>query len=220
MEKIFLHWMYYASIIRNVQKGNALSITNDVEILIAQTEFLLTQQKESKNYTLEKFLNFVEYVEQKSDEQTKKGNVEGAKKLQEIAGIMRNQVDVYEDNVDEDIDYLEQQRDALTQLQGKSESEVKSFLDEVLQGESLQPMEVFKKDVMREAHESRESFLKVLNDLQTTLDEGSIDDLFAYVQGMYEDMQGEESEREEGLELEMMEENDDDETSDFPEGEG
>jgi|SaaInlLV_10m_DNA_2_1039722.scaffolds.fasta_scaffold00006_96 hypothetical protein len=162
-----------------------------IDQLCEQTEFLLQKQQEILNmygYEFEKFSQLLD------DEIAKAEQVNDGEKLEHLQNIYSKAEAREEDlksEVAEDIVFLEEQLDALNQVKAledekKQEELVTLMLEEQEAGE-LSDTQEFKAAVEEEAKEANQEFKSLIEDLNSALVEGRIDEIESFLEDQLED---------------------------------
>lgn len=163
-----------------------------IDDLIEQTSFLLEKQKVSQIDCLAIFQDLLETAQARL-EQTKKDNPEEAEHLEQVCVLIADQKDNISTESQVDIDFLQEQMDALAKIQAvKDPAQAQELLSMMVdENEEIRDTASFKQEVNEEAAASKENLLTVIKDLKDAIKEGSAHDVAVYLESI---MSGEESE--------------------------
>jgi len=183
-----------------------------VETLIEQTEFLLDKQKEAQKECIDIFNDLLKVVEKKRKQVTDEEEVAA---LDQVSGLISNQVEAISEETQVDIDFLGEQLEALKNIQKiKDPAKMKEMLALLIdEEEDIKETNAFKKDVNEEAMLSKQNLLTLVNDLKDAVTEGSAKDVALYLESILESEEGEEESDEEDGECWDDDEDDNDKRS-------
>lgn len=144
-----------------------------LDILLEQTSFLLAKQTEAKKECSDIFANFISAVDKKAQGAK---NAEDARSLEKIHSLIVEQAKQFDEETQEDIEFLAEQLKMLEQVKGISDKEkakevMAMCVDE---NEELLPTDEFKRNVIEEGELSKENLLNMVEDLTEAINEGSV----------------------------------------------
>jgi len=120
-------------------------------------------------------------------------------KFATIKEIISKQAKQFDEEISQDIVFLQDQIKALGDIVEEENKEKQTELIEmILDGEEVVDTLKFKKDLEEDSVKAKESFEAVINDLKEALLEGSLDDLLAYLQEITK-----EEDEDEGVHVEL-----------------
>ncbi len=174
---ICLDWYYRLSAPLLLNKGYFVS---ELTKLLEQTTFLLEKQRESRDYTVMAFNDFlreIETIQQERDDQTEHDT------LQEIYNAVTEQSEKYTAEIDEDISFLDAQLETIQKIAGEGNNAKAIELVRVLMdGEEVPDTESFQQEVNEETDSAKRHFFAVIDDLKSALKEESFDELLTYIE--------------------------------------
>jgi len=164
--------------------------------LIEQTAFLLEKQKEANADCAKLFGDLLNVV--KARRATKPANQEEGEALESIATLIEEQAQHLKDDAQADIEFLEEQLQALTKVQTiKDPVKAKELLSMLIdEDEEVKDTATFMKEVNDEAVVSRENLLTMLNDLQDAIKDGNASDVALYLESILENDEEDEDDEE------------------------
>ena len=173
------------------------NIQGTLKALIEQSNMLLDKQIEAKRESIQLFSDFLSLLD------SEKREVSDAKdkviKFATIKEIISKQAKQFDEEISQDIVFLQDQIKALGDIVEEENKEKQTELIEmILDGEEVVDTLKFKKDLEEDSVKAKESFEAVINDLKEALLEGSLDDLLAYLQEITK-----EEDEDEGVHVEL-----------------
>ncbi len=148
--------------------------------LVDQTVFLLEKQKESRDYTVKAFQNFLTAIQKMQEGKEEK---ESKDTLQAIYSAVADQSAQYADEIEEDIAFLDAQLETIKAVVEEGDKVKSAELARVLMdGQEVPETKEFTEEVTQESAEAKRHFLAVVDDLMGALQEESYDDLLAYIE--------------------------------------
>lgn len=155
--------------------------------LLKQTQFLLEQHQKSKTQCIDQFNSLLSLIKNEIKKYTLRADTEDVEKLECVLEVVHQQLDKFEEEVNDDIAFLEDQCMYISTILSKSDSrEAERMYVELMGDEELMADEEFKKEVLEEAQSSKMSFNAVIDDLRAVIAEGDIDALIAYLESAAE----------------------------------
>lgn len=144
-----------------------------LETLIEQTSFLLEKQEVAKKECKDIFSDFIAMVEKRTQGCK---NAEDARSLEKIHDLIIEQSKRFDEETQEDIDFLSEQLKMLGQVQKISDKEkAKEIMAMVVdEDEELLDTDEFKRNVIEEGELSKQNLLTMIEDIKEALDEGSV----------------------------------------------
>ncbi|MCK4264975.1 hypothetical protein KAW80_01300 [Candidatus Babeliales bacterium] len=167
----------------------------DLEKLIGQTSFLLEKQKASKEYCGKQFAELIGLIDSKAKNLDVANDKATVDKLTEISEIIGKHLINFEEEVEQDISFLEDQLKAIQEIKDHHDPESAAKLITVLMdGQTILDTKVFKDQIEEEAKASQESFSTVINDLKSAINEDGVDELLVYLKELEEEDRKEKAE--------------------------
>jgi hypothetical protein len=155
-----------------------MSVRADVERLQEQAQFLVESQKSAQAECLKEFDDFKKLIKARLSSAT----IDERESLNEIHRLIDEHEKMFSSEIEEDVTFLNEQIKALKVLHSeKNEAKLKDQLDLLMEGEPVQEMAAFKKEVTEELRQTKQEFIAVLDDLKAALKEGEIEDLLVYL---------------------------------------
>ncbi len=144
-----------------------------LETLLEQTSFLLEKQKEAKTECAAIFADFLSVIDKKV--QACK-DAEDSRSLEKIHTMISEQAKRFEEETQEDIDFLAEQLKMLAQVEKISdEAKAKEIMNMIVdEDEEILETEEFKRGVLEEGSVSKQNLLSMVEDIKEALNEGSI----------------------------------------------
>ncbi|MBM3887050.1 hypothetical protein FJ364_03905 [Candidatus Dependentiae bacterium] len=157
-------------------------MSNRLQTLIEQTQFLLDRQVEAKNTCSDAFVSLLNRI----DEKLKTSNASQAKRLQNVHELLSGQAEQLMQDTEGDIDFLKDQLKALTDITKVADAKkAKELLAMLIDpSEEVLSIEEFKNSVVDELAASQEGFNLVIDDISSALEEGDL----ANVEAMLEQL--------------------------------
>ena len=154
-----------------------------VETLMEQAEFLLQQHQAAHVACSKDFGSLLEYLQTKMHEE---GDEEAAGILMTVYEALKKQGDDLDKNMLEDIEFLQDQIKAFTEVIAIKDPIRKEELTKLLLEDAgeIQATEDFKKEVLFEAEENRKGLADMIADIRQAIEEGGAAELESLFQAM------------------------------------
>lgn len=172
-----------------------------IQTLIDQTSFLLDCQKEALAECNRVFEDLLAVVNARAAKTT--NGTQDAETISRIAGLIRTQADGLMEEATVDIEFLTEQLETLKKIAVvENPAQAKELLNMIFdENEELKDTATFKQEVLDEASSSKQSLLAMVNDLKDAVNEGSIEEVAAYLESVVgedadEDLEDDEDEEE------------------------
>ncbi len=162
-----------------------------LEKLAEQTNFLLEMQKKAQKETNEVFSTLLDFLNEKvksySDDAERKALVE------EISDILSGHAQQFTDEVQEDIEFLGEQAEALNQIKKIEDPEkTKEMLASMIEeSEELPETEEFKKNVSEEYMLSKKNLLDMVEDIKASIEEGELKQVKLFLEALLSEQDNE-----------------------------
>jgi hypothetical protein len=178
-------------------------------ILMEQTKFLLQQQLEMKKFYQQGYADFLSLIEGNLQQAEREKSQQAVDDLLFIQQIIKEQSSLLVDEIDEDVDFLEEQVAAIRHIEALDDVEKKKEYEHIILNDNphLLESDLFKEEVTQEAHSARQTFAAMIEDFKSTLEEGGGHGLALLLEAIIK-------EDEEQLRAEEEEEDDEDEDED------
>ncbi len=163
-----------------------LSVDQKLSLLIDQSNFLIEKQKEAQDDGRALFEGLIFFIEEKIGQESDKDKIQH---LKEVGEMFVSQAQDVQDAIDDDIEYVAEQKEGLIELRDKvSDSERKkellySIVDE---GDEISPIDEFKEEVIREAESSKAHLSAMIEDFKSALEEDKIEEVKLHLQAMFD----------------------------------
>ena len=155
-----------------------------INLLVQETDFLLGKQKEVKDFFQKEYVVIYDLLtkEQEKAEQVKKA--EAVASCQRIRDLLKEQENDVVKELDDDIEFLQEQLKALTQVKDLGDSEKAKELSKLILDEEkpVTDFETFQKEVEEEMVEAQKSFSSMIEDISAAIQEGGITELEAFLE--------------------------------------
>lgn len=147
-------------------------MSNRLQALIEQTQFLLARQVEAKATCSAAFTSLLSQI----DKKLKASNAAQSKRLNHVHELLSGQAEQLMEDTEGDIDFLKTQLKALTDITKVTDAKkAKELLNALLDpSEEVLPTEEFKQAVIEELAASQEGFNLVIDDMSAALEEGDL----------------------------------------------
>lgn len=165
-----------------------------LETLIEQTTFLLEKQEEVKHECEQLFRDFLSFLQEKINDFNSES--EQSQGLEKVYDMVSGHAQKITDEAQEDIDFLQEQLDALHEIaQIEDAARSKELLNALIDdSEELPDTEEFKENVLLESVDAKRSLLAMLDDVKDALREGDIKEVELLLEAMLQDQEGTEDE--------------------------
>ena len=164
----------------------------DLEKLIDQTSFLLEKQEEARRVCVEKFNEFISFINDNLKLAKENNDQDSSVKLQEILSIIQSQLETFEGEILSDISFLKAQSEVLQAIKSeKDAAKAEELLSMITEGETILDTAKFKEEVAEEAKRSQQGFIDILEDFKAVLQEGNVDDLLIHLQCLQKEIKKE-----------------------------
>ncbi len=151
----------------------------DLNKLSEQTQFLLDKQHEVQGFCKSSFKKVYDVLTEKIEEAEKASNSEDLDSLKNIKEIVEDQEQEVVEQLNEDVEFLEEQLQAIKDvIETADEERAKELAKLILEDPKKVPdMKTFKDDVIEEAKEALESFKTLTDDLVHAIKEDDIQEV-------------------------------------------
>jgi hypothetical protein len=144
-------------------------------ILMDQTKFLLKQQLEMKKFYQQGYADFLSLIEENlGAAERNKVEQKAVDDLLFIQQIIKEQSTLLLDEIQEDVDFLEEQLAAIRHIEALDDKAKKEEYEHIILNDNphLLESDLFKQEVMQEAQSARQTFSAMIEDFKSTLEEG------------------------------------------------
>lgn len=159
-----------------------------LEILLEQSAFLLEKQKEAQKECASIFADFLAMVDKKAKNVS---DPEDARGLEKIHELIVEQAKKFDEETQEDVDFLVEQTAMLENVRKISDKEkAKEVMDLMIdEDEELLSTEELKRNVIEEGELSKENLLNMIEDIKEALNEGSIKEVELLLETFVQDQE-------------------------------
>jgi hypothetical protein len=150
-----------------------------------QTELLLEKQRETLDYCENMFDGFFELINEKIEKAEQEHDAPLLERLNNINSMVEHREEELNNQITEDISFLEEQLDAIEQVKALGDEEKAEELTSLmLEGKEseIPDTDKFKEDIEEEAIEVKSGFSAMIDDMKAALEEGSVEELEAFLQ--------------------------------------
>lgn len=164
-----------------------LTAQQKISLLLDQTTFLLEKQQEALEESKAIYDDLLALAKAKFSKET---NAEEKKYLQEICELLEQQAEYLTTSMMDDVDFLEQQRDSLTDVKKNvvDADKLQELVEILMEGEEeVLDLETFKSEVLSEAKQSKEHLKTMVIDFKDALKEGNNKEIKLYLQALLEE---------------------------------
>jgi hypothetical protein len=147
-----------------------------IDILLEQTEFLLDRQRDVRNFFKENFNSLRELLAVEREKAERAKAVKELTAFQNVYSLIEQQEEEIVKYSDQDISFLEEQCEAIKQIQKTEDPEKRKELADMLleKDHDLTETKKFKVEVEQESDEAKRNFNLMLDDVKASLLEDGI----------------------------------------------